>query len=485
MSCVLCKCPVSSEDSPVPLQVSCDLYSFSCSSAGVLYTLKFALPLCRFSVSSAVSSAPLLVPCSVEMMPSAGSLCPLEKKKSVAIWKDAPFIPTSSQRFPCPSARILYPLLVSCALNSFLYPSADSLCYHDICQFLGPQQLFLPLRKCPLPSADAPILVSSVFMHPLTSTEDPVSQQESCAFSGCPLNSEVSPGPLQVSCAFCKCAGYSAVVLGILHFPLPLRRYPVSSAGSSINPLMSCVLDQMSCALYRCPMSSEISLSFSRLPNLSSSGPVSHQGPVPSPDVSMSSAGVLCHQQVTLSFYRNVPCIPTLSKAFIMKGCWILSNAFSASNEMIMCCYISNFISDFINLDALSLPFEKVLWGVEKKQKDGPCFCIHSVNLCLFIGFLYLDGYFLIYVGKIFFNDFVEYVFCAFELVFFSFFYPYYSKVLSPLSDSILAEKTVTVLEEYVSVTDSAVQVVAGLSVMLHPSSETKPPLLWSLLMSC
>ncbi|KAL6033566.1 hypothetical protein STEG23_007505, partial [Scotinomys teguina] len=32
-------------------------------------------------------------------------------------------------------------------------------------------------------------------------------------------------------------------------------------------------------------------------------------------------------------------------------------------------------------------------------------------------------------VGKVFFNDFVEYVFCAFELVFFSFFYSYYSKV--------------------------------------------------------
>ncbi|KAL6087449.1 hypothetical protein STEG23_020961 [Scotinomys teguina] len=73
---------------------------------------------------------------------------------------------------------------------------------------------------------------------------------------------------------------------------------------------------------------------------------------------------------------------------------------------------------------------EKVPRGAEKKQKDGPCFRIHSVNLCLFIGFLYLDGYFLIYVGKIFFNDFVEYVFCAFELVFFSFFYPYYLKVL-------------------------------------------------------
>ncbi|KAL6031151.1 hypothetical protein STEG23_018070, partial [Scotinomys teguina] len=71
---------------------------------------------------------------------------------------------------------------------------------------------------------------------------------------------------------------------------------------------------------------------------------------------------------------------------------------------------------------------EKVPWGAEKKQKDGSCFRIHSDNLCLFIGFLYLDGYFLIYVGKIFLNDFIEYVFCAFELVFFSFFYPYYLK---------------------------------------------------------
>ncbi|KAL6064338.1 hypothetical protein STEG23_016751 [Scotinomys teguina] len=59
---------------------------------------------------------------------------------------------------------------------------------------------------------------------------------------------------------------------------------------------------------------------------------------------------------------------------------------------------------------------EKVPWDAEKKQKYGPCFRTHSVNLCLFI------------VGKIFFNDFVEYVFCAFELVFFSFFYSSYSK---------------------------------------------------------
>lgn len=45
-------------------------------------------------------------------------------------------------------------------------------------------------------------------------------------------------------------------------------------------------------------------------------------------------------------------------------------------------------------------------------------------------------------------------------------------QVLSPLSDSILAEKTVTVLDDKVSVTDLAVQLVAGLSVTLHPSVE-------------
>ncbi|ELW66994.1 Transmembrane protein 132C [Tupaia chinensis] len=45
-------------------------------------------------------------------------------------------------------------------------------------------------------------------------------------------------------------------------------------------------------------------------------------------------------------------------------------------------------------------------------------------------------------------------------------------QVLSPLSDSILAEKTVTVLDDKVSVTDVAVQLVAGLSVTLHPNTE-------------
>ncbi|XP_008946284.1 PREDICTED: transmembrane protein 132C, partial [Merops nubicus] len=44
-------------------------------------------------------------------------------------------------------------------------------------------------------------------------------------------------------------------------------------------------------------------------------------------------------------------------------------------------------------------------------------------------------------------------------------------QVLSPLSDSILAEKTVTVLDEKVTITDLGVQLVAGLSLFLQPSA--------------
>lgn len=46
-------------------------------------------------------------------------------------------------------------------------------------------------------------------------------------------------------------------------------------------------------------------------------------------------------------------------------------------------------------------------------------------------------------------------------------------QILSPLSDAILAEKTVTVLDEKVTVTDLGVQVVAGLllSLQLSPGS--------------
>ncbi|KAH0625374.1 hypothetical protein JD844_014846 [Phrynosoma platyrhinos] len=47
-------------------------------------------------------------------------------------------------------------------------------------------------------------------------------------------------------------------------------------------------------------------------------------------------------------------------------------------------------------------------------------------------------------------------------------------KVLSPLSDSILAEKTVIVLEDRVTITDLGVQLVAGLSLSLQTSKGNK-----------
>ncbi|XP_032085841.1 transmembrane protein 132C isoform X2 [Thamnophis elegans] len=44
-------------------------------------------------------------------------------------------------------------------------------------------------------------------------------------------------------------------------------------------------------------------------------------------------------------------------------------------------------------------------------------------------------------------------------------------QVLSPLSDSILAEKTVMVLDDKVTITDMGIQLVAGLSLVLQPST--------------
>ena len=38
---------------------------------------------------------------------------------------------------------------------------------------------------------------------------------------------------------------------------------------------------------------------------------------------------------IAFIMFRYVPCIPVLSKTFIMKGCCILSKAFLASNEKI------------------------------------------------------------------------------------------------------------------------------------------------------
>lgn len=47
-------------------------------------------------------------------------------------------------------------------------------------------------------------------------------------------------------------------------------------------------------------------------------------------------------------------------------------------------------------------------------------------------------------------------------------------QVLSPLSDSILAEKTVIVLDDRVTITELGVQLVAGLSLSLQPHRADK-----------
>lgn len=47
-------------------------------------------------------------------------------------------------------------------------------------------------------------------------------------------------------------------------------------------------------------------------------------------------------------------------------------------------------------------------------------------------------------------------------------------KVLSPLSDSILAEKTVIVLDDRVTITDLGVQLVTGLSLSLQINKGNK-----------
>ena len=52
-----------------------------------------------------------------------------------------------------------------------------------------------------------------------------------------------------------------------------------------------------------------------------------------SPFSLMLAVGLL---YIAFIMFRYVPYIPALSKTFIMKGCYILLKAFSASNEMIM-----------------------------------------------------------------------------------------------------------------------------------------------------
>ena len=55
----------------------------------------------------------------------------------------------------------------------------------------------------------------------------------------------------------------------------------------------------------------------------------------------MLSSGLLC---IALIKFRFGPWIPDLSKTYIINGLWILSNAFSASNEMFMCFFVFQFV---------------------------------------------------------------------------------------------------------------------------------------------
>ena len=49
--------------------------------------------------------------------------------------------------------------------------------------------------------------------------------------------------------------------------------------------------------------------------------------------------------------FYYVPSVPTLVRVLIMNGCWILSNAFSASVEMIMWFFYFSFASAVYDVD--------------------------------------------------------------------------------------------------------------------------------------
>ena len=54
---------------------------------------------------------------------------------------------------------------------------------------------------------------------------------------------------------------------------------------------------------------------------------------------------------ITFILLRYVLCVPDISKTFILKGCWILSEAFSASDEMIMWFLFFQFVYMVNNID--------------------------------------------------------------------------------------------------------------------------------------
>jgi hypothetical protein len=55
---------------------------------------------------------------------------------------------------------------------------------------------------------------------------------------------------------------------------------------------------------------------------------------------------------MAFAMFRYGPCISDIPKNFVTKGCWLLSNAFSESNEMIMCSFsfASDYIVDYVDI---------------------------------------------------------------------------------------------------------------------------------------
>ena len=88
--------------------------------------------------------------------------------------------------------------------------------------------------------------------------------------------------------------------------------------------------------------------------------------------------------------FRYGPWIPDLSKTFIMMGCWILSNAFSASKEMIKLFFFFEFvyIVDYID----GFPYLKIsLYPWDETY------------------FIMMDDHFDVFLDSIF-KDFIEYI---------------------------------------------------------------------------
>ena len=54
---------------------------------------------------------------------------------------------------------------------------------------------------------------------------------------------------------------------------------------------------------------------------------------------------------MVIFFLRYVPCIPIFEKSFVMNGCWILSDAFSASIEMDHVVFDFSFVNTVDDID--------------------------------------------------------------------------------------------------------------------------------------